>query len=179
MSTVAYKVEPAGGEWALKCEGRMRMTYAPRSAAYEVAVAEAEGDLREGRDVVIEVLCGEHVVLGSDSARARPVKCGAKVLTLGYPRAVVRFDPLFSFDLSEAARHALDVLGDHFESRAVGITLKPGDLLIIDNMSAVHARSAFTPRYDGAERWLQRVSVISRELPATIFDPSSSLLVCT
>ncbi|MBV8473548.1 MAG: hypothetical protein JO107_01480 [Hyphomicrobiales bacterium] len=58
MATVAYKVEPAGGEWALQREGRVRMTYATRSAAYEVAVAEAEGDLREGRDVVIEV-CGD------------------------------------------------------------------------------------------------------------------------
>lgn len=59
MATVAYKVEPVGGEWSLTREGRTNMTYATRSAAYEVAVAEAEGDLREGRDVVIEVLCGD------------------------------------------------------------------------------------------------------------------------
>ena len=126
-----------------------------------------------------ELLCGERVVIGSDSARTCSVKCDTKVLTLGYPRPVVRFDPLFSFDLSDATRNALDVLEEHFESRAVGVTLKPGDLLIIDNMSAVHARSAFTPRYDGAERWLQRVSVVSREMPATVFNPDSSLLVCT
>lgn len=35
------------------------MNYASRSTAYEVAVAQAEGDLRQGRDVVIEVLCDD------------------------------------------------------------------------------------------------------------------------
>ncbi len=69
MATVAYKVEPAGGEWALRREGRTSMIYATRSAAYEVAVAEAEGDLREGSDVVIEVLCGDQSV-PSDEAMA-------------------------------------------------------------------------------------------------------------
>jgi hypothetical protein len=59
MATVAYKVEPSGGEWSVARDGRRGMNYASRSAAYEVAVAEAEGDLRQGRDVVIEVLCGD------------------------------------------------------------------------------------------------------------------------
>ncbi len=72
MSTVAYKVEPVGGEWALKREGRTTMTYATRSAAYEVAVAEAEGNLREGQDVVIEVLCGD------ESARQDEAAAGAR-----------------------------------------------------------------------------------------------------
>lgn len=35
------------------------MNYASRSTTYEVAVAQAEGDLRQGRDVVIEVLCDD------------------------------------------------------------------------------------------------------------------------
>jgi hypothetical protein len=74
MSTVAYKVEPTGGEWSLARDGRMSMNYASRSAAYEVAVAEAEGDLRQGRDVVIEVLCGDEYA----RENARPEAARAK-----------------------------------------------------------------------------------------------------
>jgi len=54
---VAYRVEPIGQQWSLTREGRRSMNYASRSAAYEVAVAQAEGELRLGRDVIIEVLC--------------------------------------------------------------------------------------------------------------------------
>jgi L-asparagine oxygenase len=34
-------------------------------------------------------------------------------------------------------------------------------LLIIDNRRAVHGRTAFTPRYDGRDRWLKRAYLVS------------------
>ena len=34
--------------------------------------------------------------------------------------------------------------------------LNPGEMLIIDNRRSIHARSIFSPRYDGTDRWLQR-----------------------
>jgi len=37
--------------------------------------------------------------------------------------------------------------------------LEPGDLLIINNRKVMHGRSEFIPRYDGQDRWLQRVYV--------------------
>lgn len=37
-----------------------------------------------------------------------------------------------------------------------GHRLEPGDLLIVDNGKAVHGRTAFTPRYNGTDRWLRR-----------------------
>ena len=37
-----------------------------------------------------------------------------------------------------------------------GVVLTPGDLLMINNRTAVHGRSFFVPRYDGENRWLQR-----------------------
>lgn len=42
--------------------------------------------------------------------------------------------------------------------------LEPGDLLIIDNRRAIHGRTQFAARFDGYDRWLQRV-LIRRELP--------------
>jgi hypothetical protein len=37
------------------------------------------------------------------------------------------------------------------------VLLQPGDMLIFKNQQTLHAREGFTPRYDGRDRWLQRV----------------------
>jgi L-asparagine oxygenase len=37
--------------------------------------------------------------------------------------------------------------------------MSPGDLLIFDNKRVVHARTPFTARFDGTDRWLMRVMV--------------------
>jgi L-asparagine oxygenase len=36
---------------------------------------------------------------------------------------------------------------------------RPGDMVFLDNRIVVHGRVAFTPRYDGHDRWLHRVFV--------------------
>ena len=41
--------------------------------------------------------------------------------------------------------------------------LRPGELLVVDNHRAVHGRTPFVPRYDGADRWLLR-SFVTRDL---------------
>ena len=40
------------------------------------------------------------------------------------------------------------------------IQLEPGDLLVFDNRRSAHARSAYTPRFDGSDRWLLRALVL-------------------
>ncbi|MDT0464463.1 TauD/TfdA family dioxygenase [Streptomyces gibsoniae] len=37
--------------------------------------------------------------------------------------------------------------------------LLPGDLAVVDNRICLHGRTAFRPRYDGRDRWLQRTFV--------------------
>lgn len=39
-------------------------------------------------------------------------------------------------------------------------TAQPGEMLIVDNQLAAHARTGFKPLYDGFDRWLQRISAI-------------------
>lgn len=39
------------------------------------------------------------------------------------------------------------------------VRISAGDLLIVDNRKCAHARSRFEARFDGADRWLQRVYV--------------------
>ncbi len=46
------------------------------------------------------------------------------------------------------------------------VKLRPGELLIIDNRRAIHARSGFKAYYDGEDRWLQRIYVV-RDLVTT------------
>lgn len=47
-----------------------------------------------------------------------------------------------------------------------GVALEPGDLVIVNNRKAAHGRCFFTPRYDGADRWLQRVYLSADLWPA-------------
>ncbi|HEV2783173.1 MAG TPA: TauD/TfdA family dioxygenase [Actinophytocola sp.] len=39
------------------------------------------------------------------------------------------------------------------------LVLEAGDLAVVDNRTAVHGRTAFRPRYDNGDRWLQRAYI--------------------
>jgi alpha-ketoglutarate-dependent taurine dioxygenase len=43
------------------------------------------------------------------------------------------------------------------------IVLRPGDICFIDNYRVIHGRNAFSPRFDGTDRWLRRLN-IARDL---------------
>jgi hypothetical protein len=74
-------------------------------------------------------------------------------------------DPELTYDLdlmvgtTKEAKHALQALRAAAAQVGCWTRLDQGDLLIVDNRRAVHARSEFTPRYDGLDRWLLRTSV--------------------
>jgi len=63
--------------------------------------------------------------------------------------------------LDDAATWAFDELRAAFRGRLAGAVLRPGDLLVVDNRSAVHGRTSFRPRYDGEDRWLRRCFAIA------------------
>ena len=44
------------------------------------------------------------------------------------------------------------------------IALRAGDLIVLDNWRAFHMRSAYTPRWQGRDRWLVRVYAVPHEL---------------
>lgn len=52
----------------------------------------------------------------------------------------------------EALQQAMMDVGRQF-------VMQQGDLLFMDNLRLVHGRTAFTPRFDGTDRWLQRISI--------------------
>lgn len=60
--------------------------------------------------------------------------------------------------LSEDAERALHALTQAVATVAHPTRLDAGEMVIISNYVAFHARSVFTPRYDAEERWLQRLN---------------------
>jgi L-asparagine oxygenase len=62
--------------------------------------------------------------------------------------------------LTSPAQLALKMLEEALLKVTIAHRLVTGDLMIVDNRVAAHARTAFTPRYDGQDRWLQRLFVV-------------------
>lgn len=77
----------------------------------------------------------------------------------------LRLDPYFMEPVTHDpdAQHALDALVRGIEETLVDLVLEPGDIGIFDNYRAVHGRRSFTARFDGSDRWLQRI-LITRDL---------------
>lgn len=74
-----------------------------------------------------------------------------------YPEIAVSANGVHA--MTSRAGAALDRLRETCRSVAQPVRLEPGQALLINNRKGVHARSAFTPRYDGLDRWLQRTYV--------------------
>lgn len=93
---------------------------------------------------------------GTDGVLSRP----APVLSGPPSNPEIVVDAFNTVPLSERASAALTALLGALRSGLDGWALEPGDLLVIDNRHAVHARTSFVPRYDGRDRWLQRVYAV-------------------
>ncbi|MET8225165.1 TauD/TfdA family dioxygenase [Streptomyces sp. NPDC005301] len=82
------------------------------------------------------------------------------------------YDPYMTFDLdlmvgeTPHAQQALEALRSAVNKVQRWVRLEPGDLLIVNNRRAVHARSEFSARFDGRDRWLQRVCLVSDPVPS-------------
>ncbi|MFE0640694.1 guanitoxin biosynthesis L-enduracididine beta-hydroxylase GntD [Streptomyces sp. NPDC058877] len=77
----------------------------------------------------------------------------------------LRIDPFFMrcVDGDGEAEVALKELVTELDRVQQDVVVEAGTLLVIDNYLAVHGRRAFTARYDGADRWLQK-AVVARDL---------------
>jgi hypothetical protein len=71
----------------------------------------------------------------------------------------LKYDKAVMVGLWKDAVTALEELNKAIEKHTKEVILQAGDLLIIDNATTVHGRKPFQARYDGTDRWLQRVLV--------------------
>ncbi|HET9899275.1 MAG TPA: TauD/TfdA family dioxygenase [Streptosporangiaceae bacterium] len=95
----------------------------------------------------------------SFGAAASEVRCHA-VLSGAADDPDVLVDFSATRALTSEAALAMDELRSRFAEQAQTHYLRPGDLAIVDNRVTVHGRTAFTPRYDGRDRWLQRTFAV-------------------
>ncbi|MFB9593658.1 TauD/TfdA family dioxygenase [Streptomyces racemochromogenes] len=73
----------------------------------------------------------------------------------------LRYDPAYTpLDRADAEyRAAYGRLADELARVSVAVSLRPGEVLVVDNDLVVHGRVPFQARYDGTDRWLKRASV--------------------
>lgn len=71
----------------------------------------------------------------------------------------IRVDFNSTVPLDGRAAAAMSRFGEAMTAVATTVRLTAGDLVIVDNRLAVHGRTAFSPRYDGRDRWLHRIFV--------------------
>ncbi|MCA6095485.1 TauD/TfdA family dioxygenase [Streptomyces sp. SCA3-4] len=90
---------------------------------------------------------------GGDAAAAHAVLTGDPA----DPNVKVDFHATSPCD--DEAKWALELLRSAFLDASQNLVLKPGDMAFVDNRIAIHGRTAYTPRYDGRDRWLHRTFV--------------------
>ncbi|WP_018544270.1 clavaminate synthase family protein [Streptomyces sp. LaPpAH-108] len=73
----------------------------------------------------------------------------------------VRVDFAATSGVTPRAEEALHALEKALDDVSYTIPLAAGDLAIVDNRVTLHGRTAFSPRYDGNDRWLQRTFVLT------------------
>lgn len=83
----------------------------------------------------------------------------APVLDGAWEDPDIRVDFHATSGLDEDAEKSLAHLREALWAVRTDVVLRPGDMIFVDNRIVVHGRVAFSPRYDGADRWLHRVFV--------------------
>jgi len=66
------------------------------------------------------------------------------------------FDQDLMTGITEEAQEMITKMVRIYYEHRIAICLQPGDILILDNRKVVHGRSAFSPKYDGTDRFLVR-----------------------
>lgn len=71
----------------------------------------------------------------------------------------MRFDQPYTKlpDQQPELRAAWERLGEALDRCATAVVADPGDVVMVNNDVAAHARRPFVPRYDGTDRWLKRI----------------------
>ena len=79
-------------------------------------------------------------------------------------KMTITYDNFFMRGINTYASLALAELNYAIQKCTREIVLKTGDLLVIDNSTVIHGRKPFQARYDGTDRWVQRM-LVRKQLP--------------
>lgn len=91
----------------------------------------------------------------------------------GSPQAAVALYGDMVEALTDRGERALDALQHALDRVQRGISTRPGCVYLVDNRVVFHARSPYTPRYDGNDRWLLRMMVTDSLFPLRSWQKTS------
>jgi L-asparagine oxygenase len=66
------------------------------------------------------------------------------------------FDQDLMFGTNEESNHLIQKIIEIYYKKRLQHNLQTGEIILIDNLRAVHGRSPFYPKYDGKDRFLIR-----------------------
>ncbi|WP_261843010.1 TauD/TfdA family dioxygenase [Aliamphritea ceti] len=113
-------------------------------------------------DTVIHMLkqpCFRHLVdeelrvVDKDNFIMQPVICEEQ------GRLIIKYDYDLTFGTDIHSCQALEILNQHIADHTTKLDNHANTLLVINNKTCLHGRSAFIPRYDGSDRWIQSAFV--------------------
>lgn len=133
--------------------GEAKTTLLSAQRAYERLAPEVQVELRKPHFVTVAPESWKALHAEGKSSAPRPVVLG--------PEGMIELcaNLQSTRGTTPEAQAALEALGNVLRDPSLEeyVRLRPGDLLLVDNRKALHGRSVFKPRYDGQDRWLQRV----------------------
>ena len=92
------------------------------------------------------------------------------ILSHGPDGTIITYDQALMSGVSPEASQALLALETIVSRCTRAVVLRQGDILTINNQTTIHGRRPFTPRYDGTDRWLQRLLTRVTDVPADELD---------
>jgi L-asparagine oxygenase len=69
---------------------------------------------------------------------------------------ILTFDQDLMFGITEESKPFIKKIVDIYYNKRISHVLQPGEIILIDNLRAVHGRSPFLPNYDGNDRFIVR-----------------------
>lgn len=117
---------------------------------------------------VLKQLAQPDYRIAADASHSNQNRKRTSVITLDDGKFEMRYDPLYTESVHKDAEVALEALTRIINAKYRSVTLTKGDLLFIDNDTSVHARTAYSPQFNGKDRWIQRVAILSKTVPPEI-----------
>ena len=74
-------------------------------------------------------------------------------------RPFIAYDDEYIAGIDAESQATLNRLRTLLHNTLYGFELEQGEILLLDNLRTLHGRTAFKARYDGTDRWMQRVLV--------------------
>jgi len=76
----------------------------------------------------------------------------------------VKYDEDNTFGINTEAEAAQRILDEKIREIAIEVKNIPGSLLVVNNKRCLHARSSFSPKFDGKDRWIKCAFVTTKDI---------------